>query len=110
MSELLSQVRSSHFGIVDISELNPNVLVEFGVMLSSNKPVLIFREEKSVAKLPFDLSGYQCHEYIAKDGTFLVRDRATLIPIHQFIRDFKATRLMKIKSFRDTKDWNGEVF
>lgn len=52
-------IQSSAYGIVDITGLNPNVLLELGMMFASGKPVFILvnkkDEENLRAKLPSDI-------------------------------------------------------
>jgi tetratricopeptide (TPR) repeat protein len=52
-------IQSSAYGIVDISGLNPNVLLELGMMFAFGKPVFILvnkKDEESLrAKLPSDI-------------------------------------------------------
>jgi hypothetical protein len=107
MDELLKQIRSSHFGIVDISELNLNVLIEFGVMLGTEKPILILRREGSAPKLPFELGNYQCHEYRVEGSSVLVRNTTSVVPIQEILGDFIRSRLANNRSFREAKDWEG---
>lgn len=63
VSEMIEQISSAHFGIVDLTGMNPNVLTEFGVLHGQNKGFLLFRSHKDTADLPFDLSGYHVHRY-----------------------------------------------
>jgi nucleoside 2-deoxyribosyltransferase len=58
--DICKQIQSSEYGIVDLSGLNPNVLLEFGMMLAWGKPVFVIMkkesEEEVKLKLPSDIS------------------------------------------------------
>ncbi|MFB0518152.1 MAG: tetratricopeptide repeat protein [Acidobacteriota bacterium] len=53
-------IQCSAYGIVDISELNPNVLLEMGMMFALSKPVFVLvkssEEENLKEKLPTDIT------------------------------------------------------
>ncbi len=57
--DICKKIQSSAYGIVDITGLNPNVLLELGMMLALGKPVtIIFRRDEEASlrvKLPSDI-------------------------------------------------------
>jgi len=57
--DICRMIQSSAYGIADISGLNPNVLIELGMMFSLSKPVFILvkkdEEEDVKKKLPSDI-------------------------------------------------------
>ncbi|AEA47589.1 tetratricopeptide repeat protein [Archaeoglobus veneficus] len=57
--DICRMIQSSAYGIVDISDLNPNVLIEFGMMIGLGKPVFVLvkkSEEKKIKDLlPSDI-------------------------------------------------------
>ena len=57
--EICRLIQSSAYGIVDISKLNPNVLIELGMMLCLGKPVFVLvkkgEQEDLKEKLPSDI-------------------------------------------------------
>jgi nucleoside 2-deoxyribosyltransferase len=58
--EICLKIQSSEFGIVDLSGLIPNVLLELGMMLAFGKPVFLIanvkEKERIEKKLPSDLN------------------------------------------------------
>ena len=50
----------SYFGIAELGHLNPNVLLEVGMMNAFGKPVILTLDTRltKLSKVPFDLSGY----------------------------------------------------
>lgn len=64
ISELMNQIRSAHFGIADITEHNPNVMLELGMMMMLGKEIIIFTNSKDDTGLPpFDLQAFQLYRY-----------------------------------------------
>ncbi len=57
------QIRSSHFGIVDITGNNPNVMLELGMMKMLGKDVLILRRKGDPTEMPFDIYNDQYYTY-----------------------------------------------
>ena len=110
IKEITEQIRASHFGIVDISDLNLNVLIEFGIMLGADKEAIILRRRGGVTDLPFDIRPYYVHEYEYDRDSVYVHNQNGRIPLDRFIRDFRRGFLARNKAFRDAKDWRGESF
>jgi GAF domain-containing protein len=61
MRKVFNGIQQSHIGIVDISEWNPNVLLELGVLYGQNHPVILLKQEDS--KVPADLAGLEYIQY-----------------------------------------------
>ena len=111
VDEMLVQIRAAHFGIVDITALNENVLLEYGAMASASKPIIIFRKRDDSAQLPFDLGGFHYYTYAIIDGgivTYNPADTASRVPVESIINSFIAEELMNDKSFIEAKEWRDE--
>ncbi|MEO0352666.1 MAG: hypothetical protein AAF282_21705 [Cyanobacteria bacterium P01_A01_bin.15] len=63
LSELMNQIRDAHFGIVDITTCNSNVMLELGMMMILGKKFILFRQREDTHSLPFDIRNYQCYQY-----------------------------------------------
>ena len=64
ISELMSQIKSAHFGIADITGCSPNVMLELGMMMMLGKEIIIFKHSDDDTKLPpFDLQAFQLYQY-----------------------------------------------
>lgn len=69
IEDLQREIRSSHFGIVDITGLNENVMIELGMLMVLERKVLLLRrfddqsDKSDEMKLPFDLQGRQIYRY-----------------------------------------------
>jgi len=70
ISEIMEQVRNSHFCIADLTENNWNVLTEVGMMMMLEKRPLVLRRRGDTSKVPYDISHYRYWEYEApSDGS-----------------------------------------
>ena len=63
IEEIVSQIRNSHFCVVDLTGNNPNVLTEIGMMIVLGKKLLVLRRRGDDTALPFDVSHYTYWEY-----------------------------------------------
>lgn len=65
--KICEKVISSHFGVVELTEKNPNVMLEFGLILGNQKPVFILYNkataDKIGAHLPADITALERIEY-----------------------------------------------
>jgi hypothetical protein len=69
MGDLMRQMRSSQFGIADITHFNPNVLLELGMMMQIfDKKLLILRRKDDQSELPFDLRPFPYYHYELVEG------------------------------------------
>lgn len=109
VQEMLVQIHAAHFGIVDITALNENVLIEYGAMASVSKPIIIFRKKDDSVQLPFDLAGFHYYTYAISDGAIVAynpADTAARITLENIVSSFIAGELMKDKGFIEAKEWN----
>lgn len=63
---IIEQIRNAHFYVVDLTDLNRNVLLEFGLILSNEKnesKCLLIRDKEDKEDLPFDVVGFPVHRY-----------------------------------------------
>jgi len=49
--DICREIQSSEYGIIDITSLNPNVLVELGIMLALGKPISVLFKKNAEANL-----------------------------------------------------------
>lgn len=61
-ADIIDALQSAELVLVDLSSLNPNVLFEFGVRTSLNKPACPVRDDKTPT-IPFDASTLNTHNY-----------------------------------------------
>lgn len=61
MCKICEGIQSSYLGIIDISEWNPNVLFELGLLYGQGHPVLLIVQNGS--KIPIDLAGMEYIKY-----------------------------------------------
>ena len=110
VEEMLAQIHSAHFGIVDITGINPNVLIEYGAMTSVRKPVIIFRKKDDLPELPFDLAGFHYYQYAISSGDIVAYNAAAAasrVSLEDIIYAF-ISELMKDKGFLEAKEWREE--
>ena len=106
LSELMNQIRDAHFGIVDITTCNSNVMLELGMMMILGKKFILFRQRDDNHSLPFDIRNYQCYQYeIRRNGicTWNPGD-ANPIPIEEVLNSF-IPELYRDPDFRDAKPY-----
>ncbi|MGB7087729.1 MAG: hypothetical protein WBD47_19380 [Phormidesmis sp.] len=63
VSEIMEQVSQAQFGIADITGINPNVMLELGMMMVLRKKLILLRRHDDESVLPFDIKPYHCYEY-----------------------------------------------
>jgi len=87
----MDKVRSSHFGIVDITNCNHNVMLELGMMMVLGKRVILLRRHDDETKVPFNIGGYHYFEYEVEPGPEIrLKDPGTnqFEPIKRVLEDF----------------------
>lgn len=105
VSEILRQIHAAHFGVVDISGANPNVLIELGVMFSARKPTLIFKAKGDASEIPFDARAHQIYQYESTtEGIIIFLPSNSIEATDKLVARFHAEILMKDKSFADAKE------
>ena len=91
IKEIMDKISSSHFGIVDITNCNHNVMLELGMMMVLEKRFILLRRHDDETKVPFDISGYHYFEYEDKPGQAIrLKDPGTnqYEPIKRVLEDF----------------------
>lgn len=63
MCNICKHIQESLFNIVDISDWNPNVLLELGMMYGWGRPVILLKYKGSDTKVPADLRAQLYFEY-----------------------------------------------
>lgn len=63
MEEVITQIRESHFGIVDITGANPNVMAELGMMMALPREMLLLRRRGDDTAAPFDIAHLPIYDY-----------------------------------------------
>lgn len=61
--DLDRQLAMAHFGLIEISVTNANVLFEAGILKGMGKPAILLRNKESVTPVPFDIFGTYRAEY-----------------------------------------------
>jgi GAF domain len=106
--EMFDQISRAHFGLVDLTALNPNVLTEFGALQGQQKQFLLFRAADDEAEMPFDLAGFQIHRYAFEDDRVVLRDptgnRTTL---DEVVDRFIDTLLAEDEAFKAALPYRG---
>ena len=87
LRNIYQMIKSSDIMVFDITELNPNVLLELGIAFAireevkQNMKIYLIRETKnkrSEKKVPSDLSGYYYTEYRYEGEKIVFSDRNSL--------------------------------
>lgn len=61
LCKICEKIQTSNFGIFEITDLSPNVMLELGLSYGMGKPILLIA--KSLEKVPSDLRGLEIIEY-----------------------------------------------
>lgn len=61
--DIIDQISGSIFSIVDVTYLKANVLIELGIIIGGNKPMLIIQDASDNTKLPFDIQSIPIYRY-----------------------------------------------
>jgi nucleoside 2-deoxyribosyltransferase len=74
LCKICERILSSNFGVVELTQRNPNVMFEFGFLLASQKPVFVLYNkalaEKIKAHPPADISALERIEYYNQEGLY----------------------------------------
>lgn len=55
VQSIYQEIKSAAFGIVVLSDLNPNVMYELGLLHQAARPTILLADEASMPRLPFDI-------------------------------------------------------
>ncbi|HEX2064019.1 MAG TPA: GAF domain-containing protein [Acidimicrobiales bacterium] len=72
LDDIVQSINQSQFCVADITGLNPNVLVEVGMMIILRKNILLLRERGDDSPRPFDLNQFPCYDYRVEEGNRLL--------------------------------------
>jgi hypothetical protein len=110
VSEIIEQIRSAHFCVVDLTGNNPNVVAEVGMMMGMGKRPLVLKQRGDDAEVPFDLGQFSVWEYeLTADEKLLVHSPADhqLIDLDAVLERFLA-RLPQDIGFEAAQEWREE--
>lgn len=85
---IIGNIFSSDIVIADISDLNPNVMIEVGFRLSSKKPTIIICD--NTTNIPFDIKDMKAIIY---------PNDLNIIDMEAFFKDLKESAIRKLKAF-----------
>lgn len=90
MNELKTVLKLSPFGVVDISGLNPNVLIEYGMMKVLEKNIMLLRNVEDKGVLPFDINADQVDHYELRGNEAHIIDpsNGNLVPLKERVFGF----------------------
>ena len=110
VGNIRAQIESSHFGIIDISECNPNVMVEFGMMKALDKKFILLIRKDDDTEIPFDLRPFHVYKYEFKKDEILVVDPSSnqMKSIDDSLRSF-INKLLTIPTFQNAKPYLGQA-
>ena len=81
-SEVLNSIKGCEIALFDISENNPNVLIEVGIALGFNKKVILLKNKISKLKTPADINAYIYFPYDKINSLESCKQLAKTINIH----------------------------
>lgn len=107
VEEMIEQINAANFGISDITSLNANVLIETGLMIGINKPMIILRDKRDAQPIPFDIHGRQVYRYYQHQEQVMIQDATTSTPLNRFITEFIRDLEKNNREFGDARPWYG---
>ena len=110
ISDIRNQIKSSHFGIIDLSGFNPNVMIELGMMKALHKKVFLLLRKDDDAKIPFNLTSFEIHKYeIKADKVSIVQPSSSRMnSIDNYLNDF-IKELTTFPAFQRAKPYISQV-
>ena len=93
-NQIARDIISADIAVFDISDLNPNVMIEVGVALTWGVRVLLIKE-KTASKVPSDISGQTWAEY-TKDGMEFTAGHKEKLFVHGGICYKKETKFVAV--------------
>lgn len=75
------EIKKATFGIVVLSDLNPNVMYELGLLHQAGKPTILLADQESMVRLPFDIRTRLVIRYDAETQDKFVVRRAVVAAI-----------------------------
>src|SRR5207249_10934541 len=84
VEEMIEQINAAHFGIVDVTSLNANVLIETGLMIGINKPLIILRDKRDAQPIPFNIRARQIFQYFHRQEQVTIEDATRSTPLNRF--------------------------
>lgn len=108
VEDILDKIKSTYFGIVDLTGVNPNVMMEFGIMKALERKNLIIKSKKDPTPLPFNVSHLPCHQYDSKDGKlFFIAPSGENMDIDNVIDSLIEEVEAENADFRNANNWDG---
>jgi nucleoside 2-deoxyribosyltransferase len=107
VEEMVEQINSAHFGIADITSLNANVLIETGLMIGINKPMIMLRDKRDVQPIPFNIRARQVLRYYQQEEQVMIQDATKSTPLNRFITEFIKGLERDNREFGDARPWYG---
>lgn len=107
LAKMLDQIRDCHFGIVDLTGLNLNVVNELGMLTILEKPCLALRRHDDEGELPTNLSSLYCYSYkVDSEARLSVLNFATgkFENTDKMLKQF-VENLKRDAQFRDAQEW-----
>jgi GAF domain-containing protein len=108
VEEMLEQINVAHFCVVDITSLNQNVLIETGIIIGMNKPMVILQDRNDQTAVPFDIAGHQVFRYARRGEDIDIFDaRGAGMPVEYFVVQYIETLTKNNEDFRRARPWYG---
>jgi hypothetical protein len=74
IKEIRRLIKSSHFCIVDITGKSPNVMMELGMMMISDKDTIIIKRADDDTPIPFNINQENVYSYKLEDDQLWVKN------------------------------------
>lgn len=106
IEDIMKQIKSSHFGVIDISGFNLNVMIELGMFMVLRKKFIVLQQKGDTTLLPFDIRPYHVTEYVAQEADICYWDPVDeqYEPIETLLHPF-ITDLFDDPNFVAAKPW-----
>lgn len=110
VDDIRLKIETAHFGIIDVTGYNPNVMWEFGMLRALEKRFILISNKEDESVIPFDLRPFHHYKYEKREDKLYVADPASnqLKLIDEVLLKF-IKKLMTIRSFQKAKPFLGAI-
>ena len=110
IQDILEKVNQSYFGVFDVTQCTNNVMLELGMMMNTDKRVLILKQVSDESEIPFNIAHKQVHRYELLQGReFRVLPPGTKTPLslEKVVNGF-IDELLRDQRFKNAIDYDSK--
>lgn len=109
VDEIKKQIDEAHFCVADVTDSNPNVLTEVGMMMMSGKQILLLRQKDDESSWPFDINQYHIYNYVVDNKSNEIKVLNPTGDEYQNLSDVLKGVIRQVsedEQFRNASEWH----